>query len=61
MDSNVATLHMTHVRELSGNFVMTCQGIVMEFSHDINFRLKHPSNEKGSTWVVFIEMFLWQI
>ena len=46
--------HFTHVRELSGNFMMSCQGIVREFYHDINFRLKLPSFDKGSTWVVFM-------
>ena len=29
--------HLSHVRELSGNFVMSCQGIVREFCHDIIF------------------------
>ena len=46
--------HFTHVRELSGNFVMSCQGIVREFYHDIFFRLKPPSHDKGSNWVVFM-------
>ena len=46
--------HLTHVRELSGNFVMSCQGIVREFCHDIIFRLKLPSYDKGSIWVVFM-------
>ena len=46
--------HFTHVRELSGNFVMSCQGIVRECYHDIIFRLKPPSYDKGCTWVVFM-------
>ena len=29
--------HLTHVKELSGNFVMPCQGIVMKFCYDIYF------------------------
>ena len=41
--------HLTHVRELSGNFVMSCQGIVREFCHDIIFRLKLPSYDKDCT------------
>ena len=45
--------HLTHVMELSGNFVMSCQGIVREFCHDIICRLKIPLYDKGSTWVVF--------
>ena len=39
--------HLTHVRELSGNFVISCQGIVREFCHDIIFRLKLPSYDKA--------------
>ena len=46
--------HMTHVRELSGNFMMLCQGIVREFCCDIIFKLKLPSYDTGSTWVVFM-------
>ena len=46
--------HLTHVRESLGNFVMSCQGIVREFCHDIIFRLKFPSCDKGSTWDVFM-------
>ena len=45
--------HLNHVRELSGNCVMSYQGIVREFCHDIIFRLKFPSYYKGSTWVIF--------
>ena len=41
--------HLTSVRELSGNFVMSCQGIVREICHDSNFRLKLLSYDKGST------------
>ena len=44
--------YLTHVRELSGNFVMSCQGIVREFCHDIIFRFNHIII--GSIWVVFI-------
>ena len=33
--------HLTHIRELSGNFVMSCQGIVRKFCHDIIFRFNH--------------------
>ena len=29
--------NLTHARELSGNFVMLCQGIVREFCYDIYF------------------------
>ena len=32
--------HLTHVRELSGNFVMSCQGIVREFCHDTFLELR---------------------
>ena len=46
---------------MSGNFVMSCQGIVREFCHDIIYRLKLPSYDKGSTWVVFMSMSGWQI
>ena len=46
--------HLTHVRELSGNFVMSCQGIVREFFHEIIFRLNPPSYNKGSNCVVFM-------
>ena len=46
--------HLTHVRELSWNFVTSCQGIVREFCHDIIFSLKLPSYDKGCTWVVFM-------
>ena len=38
----------------SGNSVMSFQGIVMEFCHNIIFRLKLPSDDKGSTWAVFM-------
>ena len=31
-----------------------CQGIVREFCHDIIFRLKLPSFDEGSSWVVFV-------
>ena len=41
--------HFTHVRELSGNFVMSCQGIVRECYHDIIFRLKPPDQTRVST------------
>ena len=50
--------HFTHVRELSGNFVMSCQGIVREFYHDIIFRLKLPTFDKGSTWVCLCKCLL---
>ena len=40
--------HLTHVRELSRDFVISCQGIVREFCHDIIFRLKFPSYGEGS-------------
>ena len=46
--------HLSHVRESSGNFVMLCQGILTEFYYDIFLRLKLPSYDKGSTWVVFM-------
>ena len=39
--------HLTHVRELSGNFVMSCQGIVRKFFHDIIFRLKLKLYDKA--------------
>ena len=50
--------HLTHVRELSGNFVMSYEGIVREFSHDIIFRMKLPSYDNGSTWVVLCKYLL---
>ena len=46
--------HFTYVRELSGNFVVSCQGIVKEFYYNIIFRLNPASYDKGSTWVVFM-------
>ena len=50
--------HITHVRELPGNFVMSHQGIVREFYHGIIFRLKLPSY-KGSTWAcVYVNVCL---
>ena len=52
MSGNIG--HLTHVREMSGNFVMLCQGIVREFCHDIIFRSKLPSYDKSCTWVVFM-------
>ena len=42
--------HLTHVRELSGN--LGCH--VREFCHDIIFRLRLQSYDKGSTWVVLM-------
>ena len=39
LDANFG--HLTHVKELSGNFLMSCQGIVREFCHDIIFRCNH--------------------
>ena len=46
---------------MSGNFVMSCWRIVREFCHEIIFRLKLPSYDKGSTWVVYVNVFFWQI
>ena len=46
--------HLAHVRELSGNFVMSCQGIVREFVITLFFTLKFPPYDKGSTLVVFM-------
>ena len=54
MSGNCQGILLCHVRELSGNFVMACQGIVWDFCHDIIFRLKFQSYDKGSTWVVFV-------
>ena len=42
--------HLTHVKELSGNFVMPYQGIVRKVCHDIISR----SHDKGSSWVKFM-------
>ena len=39
---------------VGGDFVLSCQGIVREFCHDIIFRLKLPSYDKGSTWVALM-------
>ena len=36
---------LTHVKELSVNFAMLCQGIVREFFYDIFFRLKLLSRD----------------
>ena len=43
---------------MPGNFVMSCQGIVREFCHDIIFRLKLPSCDKGFSQVVYINVCL---
>ena len=52
------------VREMSGNFEkMSGNHLthVREFCNDIVFRLKLSSYDKGSTWVVFIQMSAWEI
>ena len=49
--------HLTHVRELSGNFVMSCQGIVRKFCHDIILRLKLPSYDK-CFFFVLVNIFI---